>query len=237
MKDHHTPWIQDWKDDTGDYDLLVEAGVPKNLASRAAALDMKPLPQPARQWLDNLDYIHRPTMEQVREKPHLGGVGLVLYGDGGTGKTTMALQIMLEVIRSNRLHWIDDSKKSRILVSMLGTYVDWQDLSAMLRKEAGGEDSREWRLLEYLLEGEPYLGEHQRNGPYRGGGVVLIDDISRERQTEFNQDRLHSILRKRNTEAFLTILTTNFSPDQWADVYGPVLGAYMKRAFVDAEVV
>ena len=67
--------------------------------------------------------------------------------------------------------------------------------------------------------------------------MVVIDDISRERQTEFNQDRLHSILRKRNNECFLTILTTNFSPDQWADVYGPVLGAYMQRAFVDAEVV
>jgi DNA replication protein DnaC len=238
MKDHHTPWVQDWKNETGDYDLLVTAGVPKNLARVAAAVERRPLPKPAKQWLEHLDYIHHPTMERVREHPSMGGVGLVLYGDSGVGKTVMAIQTMLDIIRSDRDHWIDDSLTSRILVSMLGTYVDWQDLSQMLRERAGGNESEQWLRMQYALTGEPLLGHgHPRNGPFSGGGVVVIDDISRERQTEFNQDRLHSILRKRNSECFLTILTTNFAPDQWADVYGPVLGAYMKRAFVDAEVV
>ena len=112
--------------------------------------------------MNRLDYVHRPTTEQVAEHPDLTGAGLLLYGDSGKGKTVMAVQILRDIIRSNRMHWIDDSDKSRVLVSMLGTFVDWQDMSRLMREEHS-EPSIEWSILDRIMDGEPAM----TSGNYR----------------------------------------------------------------------
>jgi DNA replication protein DnaC len=65
---------------------------------------------------------------------------------------------------------------------------------------------------------------------------VVLDDISRERGTAFNHDRLHYYLRKRSNDCLITIVTTNYAPDEWPSVYGDVLGPFMQRSLVAAEV-
>ena len=236
MKDHIDNRAKDWKDTVSDLDLLLAAGVPGTLARRATALTPKTMPSGAAYWVDHLDSIHKPSMDAVREEPDLVGTGLVLCGESGKGKTIMAIQILLHILRSDRLHWVDDSTRSRLMFSILGRFFDWQDLSEMLRRSNSDTPPAGWPLARGCLDGAPIAGEDPYRGPFSGGGVVVIDDVSRERQTEYNRDRLHAILRKRNNDSLLTILTTNFSPDEWADVYGPVLSAFMQRAFIAVEV-
>jgi DNA replication protein DnaC len=232
MKEHVQTQVQEWKDSVDDYTLLRSAGVPHNLALRAAALDEKKLPL-ADRWVNFLDHVHKPTLEQVQEQPDLPGMGLVLWGGSGQGKTIKALHILLGILRSDRLHWVDDSVSSRLLFPILGYFFDWQDLSEVMRRSNSDDPPALWPAFHAVLDGMPHL---QYDFGRYGGGAVILDDLSRERQTEYNQDRLHAILRKRYNETAITIVTTNFSPEYWLDVYGPVLSAFMMRSFVEVEV-
>lgn len=239
MKEHIDPRPQPWKDSVDDYGLLVAAGVPMTTARKAA--DLAPYSRPAavKHWLNHLDYVHKPTEDKFKEQPDLIGTGLILYGPSGTGKTVMAAQILRDILRSNRMHWVDDSSRSRLLFSMLGLFCDWQDLSEYLRQQHADTPPSEWETIRAALLGSPIAirdGDDVQRGPFFGGGVVVLDDLSRERVTEYNLDRLHAILRKRHNQSLITVLTTNYGEDEWPKVYGPVLGSFMIRAFVSAEI-
>lgn len=97
------------------------------------------------------------------------------------------------------------------------------------------------RALGWSVEGwtAPDLNDALRPG---GGGtegietcdLLIVDDLGRERVTEWTLEQLHRILDARNRAKLRTIVTTNMTSDQWVRRYG---AAVVDRVLDDAVVV
>ena len=56
-------------------------------------------------------------------------------------------------------------------------------------------------------------------------GVLIIDDLTGVRPTEFAIDTLARIIRVRYEEAITTVITTHAGHDDLADLYGAAIGS------------
>jgi hypothetical protein len=206
-----------------DQELLNHMDVPQHIRAVAEAGKDGPWHPEIQFWLDNLAYIFRPSTDLQKERPGLHGRGLILYGEPRRHKTTTACSLLLHVVRTG----IRNSDPTYHNLTWhgwcMGRFVDWQDASELFRNAAGGRDEEEAEVLRLAMRPN---GEMTRRGDF-----LVIDDISRERGTEFNSNELHRILRRRLNYGYPTILTTNYEPDGWQDVYGDSLAAFMKGEF------
>ena len=110
----------------------------------------------------------------------------------------------------------------------MGRFVDWQSASELFRSSNSDDDDGE-TAAEIRKSTIP-------TGPVaKRGDFLLIDDISRERPTEYNTGELQRIIRRRASEGFPTIITTNHAPDDWEQKHGEVLAGYLHRTFVPVE--
>lgn len=53
--------------------------------------------------------------------------------------------------------------------------------------------------------------------------LLLIDDLGQDRLTEWTREQLHRLINERNAEGRRTIVTTNRSPREIEDIYGPAI--------------
>lgn len=213
--------------DLTDEALLAHMGVPRKYIGHAADLAEEDLPADIQRWLASLSSIFRPSDERVRDG--LCGLGLVLVGPGATRKTTTASAILLRVIRKE-IHNTDPTGRNFTWHgAAMGRFVDWQEASDLFRTANGGDENAEMAAREIRTAMHP-------SGPmlYRADFLVL-DDISRERATEYNLGELQRILRRRSDEGYPTIITTNHPQDEWPSVYGDVLAAYLSRSNIVVE--
>jgi DNA replication protein DnaC len=68
------------------------------------------------------------------------------------------------------------------------------------------------------------------------GDYLLLDDISRERVTEYNTGELQRIVRRRADNGYPTIVTTNHHPDDWEANHGEALADFFDRSFMHVEI-
>ena len=212
-----------------DRGLLRHMGVPDKFIAHAIGLSREPMDGLIEEWLEGLPYIYRPQDDENDENPDLYGVGLILYGPGGARKTTTAAAVLLRVIRMGIRNSDPSLRNFTWHGWCMGYFSDWQSVSENVRLAAGGDAAAQ----------EQSRGTAKRmaasSHPDIAGNFLVVDDISRERSTEFNSGELHRLLRDRNVRGLPTILTTNHYPKEWEDVYGDVLGAFMDRSFVPVE--
>jgi len=211
-----------------DPELLQHMGVPDQVAARATMV--KRLPSLAETWLENLPYIFRPAMELVLENPDMAGTGLILHGPTGTRKTTTAAAILLKTIRKLIPNTDPTRKNFTWHGAAMGLFVDWQDASETFRKGSGESEDAAFESLLLVQRMRPGGDDMTKRGDF-----LVVDDISRERSTQFNSNELHRILRQRHRDLFPTILTTNHAPKEWVDVYGDPMAGFMSRAFIPIE--
>ena len=212
-----------------DRQLLSHMGVPIRTQAFAVQAAGRRMDERVEFWFEHMPYTYRPHHDRQDEKPELFGKGLILYGPGGSGKTVMASAILLRAIRMGIENSDPTGKNFTWFGWCMGAFVDWQDASEMFRRGSGKDEDASWQSLVLAQRMRPAGPMDER------GDFLVIDDISRERRTEFNSNELHRILRHRENYGFPTILTTNHPPKEWPEVYDDVLAGFLSRAFVPVE--
>ena len=219
-----------------DTDLLQHMGVPPRFRAHVLRMYRKSFRREVETWIAQMPYIFRPAPSRLADKPELCGIGLLLWGDSGTYKTTTAAAVLLRLIRMQIPNLHPDPlplKGGTYTGAAMGRFVPWQDAVEAFRNAVGDPESDE------ESEGE-FLRRSMRCESRRAvdaANFLVLDDISRERVTEWNFNELHRIMRFRHDYARPTIVTTNYDPDDWEKKYGEVFAAFLHRAFIPVEFI
>ena len=218
-------------DRLNDEQLLDHMGVPARYWGMVLNTP-RDFPPEVLLWLESMPFIFRPNVEAQRQDPlQQAGIGVVLYGEGGKGKTTMASALLLHLVRL-RIPNIDPSGRNWTWSgAAMGRFYDWQACSEAFRLGNSGDEvhaANAERIRSAMRLSAPMLDR---------ADFLVVDDISRERATEYNLTELQRILRHRYDNCVPSIITSNYRPSEWEQVYGDVMAAFMARAFVAVEVV
>lgn len=228
VRGYATDHLIDSLDDGG---LLMHMGVPPRYIPIACKIHQEDLfPPEIQEWISWIPNIFRPSVAPGTSfDPELFGMGLVLYGPAGGGKTTMASALLLRLVRMKIENVDPTGRNFTWFGAAMGLFVDWQEASELFRQAVSSEEHKE--------EAEELRDLMRPDGPVTNrGDFLVLDDIGRERTTEFNLNELHRVLRIRYNDCFPTIITTNTPPKKWAEVYGPVLAPFLERSTARVEV-
>jgi DNA polymerase III delta prime subunit len=152
------------------------------------------------------------------------GRGILLYGQPGRGKTTLALAAIQEMLLHFPLEAFAPSEgKVLIRPCDFATFNDVLDLKGKLMDNPTESE-------EILYSG--MLGDC-RDDAYNIR-VLIIDDVGKEHSSlsGWQKNMLHHVLRTRFNNGLPTIVTTNISRDNWTATYGDATGSFAKEAFV-----
>jgi len=156
------------------------------------------------------------------------GKGLLLVGEPGHGKTTFALAIIQEMIRTFPLDAFSvESNKALVTPCYFATFNDIIDLKGALMGEHTDEQER------------LFLGMHGecKDDAYNVR-VLVIDDVGKEHTsgTGWQRSMLHHLLRTRFNNGLPTIITTNLAVDAWDAAYGNATESFIREAFAIIEL-
>lgn len=138
------------------------------------------------------------------------GHGLVLIGPFGTGKTTLGACIVRE--RAER----------------------WAELDRHARDPFATRFIAVPHLLDAIRRSYEYQDEPDPLKPLLNARLLVLDDLGREKPTEWVLDRLYVLIDHRYTHLLPTVATTNFSLDELAQAG---YGAMVSRLIEGADVV
>jgi DNA replication protein DnaC len=151
------------------------------------------------------------------------GRGLLLCGQPGRGKTTLALAIIQEMITKFPLEAFSPSEnKVLIRPCYFATFNDIIDLKGELMDDFTPE-------AENLYNG--MLGECKDDA--YNIRVLIIDDLGKEHASlsGWQKNLLHHVLRTRFNNGLPTIVTTNIELKNWAGLYGDATESFANEAF------
>jgi DNA replication protein DnaC len=153
----------------------------------------------------------------------LCGRGLLLCGQPGRGKTTLALSIIQEMITKFPLESFSLSEnKVLIRPCYFATFNDIIDLKGELMDDFTPE-------AENLYNG--MLGECKDDA--YNIRVLIIDDLGKEHASlsGWQKNLLHHVLRTRFNNGLPTIVTTNIELKNWGGLYGDATESFANEAF------
>ena len=128
-------------------------------------------------------------------------VGIILAGPAGSGKTHTAYAIMRLI-----------AEKNPEMIAYMTTYPQvMQELRQEFAHDSYGELGSMWDKL------------NNESGMYEG--VIMIDDVSVSKQTDFELDKLTMFLDKRMNDFLPFILTTNVAPEKFKETFGERLAS------------
>jgi DNA replication protein DnaC len=152
------------------------------------------------------------------------GLGIVLYGEPGHGKTTLSLVTLQDILRRFPLEAFSPlENKTLVRPCYFMTFTSILDLKGALMEDPSEEERS-------LFAG--ILGECQDDA--YNIRVLVIDDVGKEQQSGSGWQKtiLHHVLRTRFNNGLPTIVTSNIPLEAWGSVYGPATESFAREAFV-----
>jgi DNA replication protein DnaC len=147
----------------------------------------------------------------------LAGLGLLLVGSPGHGKTTLASVALQELIRT-----IPGDLRNPV-----GAFMDYPKL-LRLKKSTWSEEDEKVDIFLKKVYGDAGASNL---------GVFVLDDIGKEYRTAsgWAENVFDELLRSRYNAGLPTIITTNVELAEW-DKYGPAMESFAHEAFVNVAV-
>jgi DNA replication protein DnaC len=153
------------------------------------------------------------------------GKGLLLWGEPGHGKTTLALSIIQEIMTTLPINVFKvEDGHSLIRPCYFATFNDIIDLKGDLIAGNAKENK------ELLYKG--MLGECEDDA--YNIRVLIVDDLGKEHSSlsGWQSNLFHHLLRTRFNKGLPTIVTTNIKLENWASSYGDATESFANEAFV-----
>ena len=152
------------------------------------------------------------------------GKGLLLWGEPGVGKSTLALSIIQEAITTLPANTFQvEEGHTLVRPCYFATFNDVIDLKGSI---IGGESKE---ADEVLYKG--MLGECDDDA--YNIRVLIVDDLGKEHSSlsGWQSSLFHHLLRTRFNNGLPTIVTTNIKLENWASEYGDATESFANEAF------
>jgi DNA replication protein DnaC len=169
----------------------------------------------------------------------LTGVGLLLDGGPGLGKTTMAVTSAMEFIRRLPTEDIEARKILKYsktddygMLSRPIYYLTYPEFMS-LKKSTFDADHDEKRELNRIIE-----GLHGRaKEDWLNVRLLILDDLGKEYGSKYDDTSFDEILRSRYDRALPTIVTTNVLLENWGSQYSKAMESFGNEAFIRVKLV
>jgi DNA replication protein DnaC len=108
-------------------------------------------------------------------------------------------------------------------------------LAACIVRHVAAHKARPYWLESFELA-DGWLAEDERYDQIRQAHLLVVDDLGMEGNADFRRELVARSLRYRLEREGATIITTNMSPAQLSDYYGPKLLALLRECCVAVEI-
>lgn len=152
------------------------------------------------------------------------GLGILLYGLPGRGKTTLANALLQDFIRSVAPEVVGMGLGKA--VSKLARFITYNSLLDLKGSIMENHDADEELLYNGIL-GEAIDDSYNVR-------LLVLDDVGKEHASVsgWQKNMLHHVLRTRFNNGLPTIVTTNIRIDDWEAHYGSATQSFVHEAFV-----
>jgi DNA replication protein DnaC len=154
------------------------------------------------------------------------GRGLLLVGEPGHGKTTLASTALQELIRGmSREDWgMPDSNPKRPAM-----FMDYPKLLRVQKNQWSDFDDS----VETMING--IYGDGPKENVIR---TFVLDDLGKEHRTAsgWAENVFDELLRSRFNSGLPTIVTSNTPLSRWEEQYGAPMASFAYEAFIPIEV-
>lgn len=152
------------------------------------------------------------------------GLGILLYGLPGRGKTTLANAVLQDFIRNVAPEVV--GMEPGKAVSKLARFITYNSLLDLKGSIMENHDPEEELLYNGLLGDAVDDAYNVR--------LLVLDDVGKEHASVsgWQKNMLHHVLRTRFNNGLPTIVTTNIRIDDWEAHYGSATQSFVHEAFV-----
>jgi DNA replication protein DnaC len=150
------------------------------------------------------------------------GLGILLVGKPGHGKTTIASVALQSLIRAipDRLYGPTEALPPR-----LGAFMDYPKLLRTQKAQWDEENESDQREIDAIF------GDLS---PVENLQLFVLDDLGKEYRTAtgWAENTFDALLRSRFNSGLPTIITTNVPTKDWETVYGEPMSSFIHEAFI-----
>ena len=156
------------------------------------------------------------------------GLGLLLIGEPGHGKTTLACTVLQELLRTTPREVLGYAGTG---LTRPGFFTDYPKLLRVQQKswDEESDDPDKWLIDSVYGEAPSHMNVK----------VLILDDLGKEYRTAsgWAENTFDAILRARFNAGLPTIITTNNSLQKWGNMYGKAMESFAHEAFIPLAVV
>lgn len=203
---------------------ISSANLPmKTIGMELTDLDPSPAVDAASMWIESVR--QGKVIQSIGESTC--GLGLLLMGEPGHGKTTLASVILQELIRTMpKISWGNLEGNIR----RPAYFSDYPRLLRLQKAQWSEDKTEENQMLIDSLHGEAGKEHNVR--------VFVLDDLGKEYRTSsgWAENTFDALLRARFNSGLPTIVTTNVPLRDWGMIYGEPMGSFAHESFIPIEV-
>jgi DNA replication protein DnaC len=186
--------------------------------------DLKPYKSNALEIVSNwVDDVIAGNVIEAQGSPKCG-VGLLLVGKPGHGKTTLACAAAQEIIvRATSATWKTKGAPFKPVY-----FTDYPRLLRLQKSSWSDKTGEEEGFIEEIYG--------QGTDPVK---LLILDDLGKEYRTSsgYAENTFDALLRSRYNFGLPTIVTTNVPVNDWSEVYGDSMYSFLHEAFITHHVV